>query len=126
MAPSDRSAAFRRRASGRGTMARLTVGLWLGLYALVVAVVPVVDAGVGHGAVVAHWEDASDTTCPPQHDASACQLCQLITGPGRENPGRAVVAVPASDETRPAAAVSARAPAAVAVGVPSSRAPPVV
>ncbi len=126
MGPSDLSSRVRRRASGRGTLARLAIGLWLGLYASVVAVVPVVDARAGHGAVVAHWEDASDTSCPPQHDVSACQLCQLISGPGRPNSGRVAVPVPASDESRPAAAVRTRAPVAVAVGVPQSRAPPVV
>lgn len=126
MGPSDRSRRVRHLASGRSAAARLVIGLWLGLYGLVAALAPVVDARVGHGAVVAHWEDASDTSCPPQHDASACQLCQLLGGPGRASAGRALASVPASDESLPAAADRARAPAAVAVGVPSSRAPPVV
>jgi hypothetical protein len=99
--------------------------VWLGLYILIAAVVPVADAGAPHADVVAHWEDASDTSCPPQHDASACQLCQLVTGAGRMPAVRGDLVPSAQGNERPAAAWPERVPIAVAVGGPSSRAPPV-
>ncbi len=106
-------------------MARAMLALWLGLYAAVVAVVPLADARAGHGAAVAHWEDASDTSCPPQHDTSACQLCQLIGG-GAGAPGaRTALFVTLGRELRPAGTWRALPLVADAVVVPPSRAPPV-
>lgn len=68
-----------RRASGRGLRARLLVGIWLAVHALVALGLPVADGMLGHGdPVIAHWEDSQDTSCPPQHDAATCQLCQQI------------------------------------------------
>lgn len=60
----------------RDGMRRMVGALWLVLYALVAVAVPVADAAASHAPVTAHWEDGSDTSCPPRHDASACQLCQ--------------------------------------------------
>lgn len=115
-----------RLALGRGAISRVVTGLWMALYLLVVGVVPVIDARDGHGDVVAHWEDANDTSCPPQHDASACQLCQLIGGSG----------APAADpqhfppcqarERSPVPGARTRGPAALAAAGPSTRAPPTV
>lgn len=68
-----------RRALGRGGLARLVVGVWLAIHGLVAVGGPVADGLLGHGdPVTAHWEDAQDTSCPPQHDPATCQLCQQI------------------------------------------------
>lgn len=103
---------------------RVVSGLWLVLYAVVAVALPVADAAATHAPVAAHWEDASDTSCPPQHDASACQVCQSASAFGR---------VPANGPALPAAepveqfvalddiTTAARAPSR---GEPASRAPP--
>lgn len=57
-------------------MRRMVASLWLVVYALVAVAVPVADAAGSHAPVTAHWEDANDSSCPPRHDASTCQLCQ--------------------------------------------------
>lgn len=68
-----------RRALGRAGLARVVVGVWLAVHGFSVTAVPVADALAGHAdEVVAHWEDAQDTSCPPQHDPATCQLCQQI------------------------------------------------
>ena len=68
-----------RRALGRDGLARLVVKIWLTIHGLVVVGAPVADGLLGHGdPVTAHWEDAQDTSCPPQHDPATCQLCQQI------------------------------------------------
>lgn len=69
---------------------RVVAGLWLSVFAFVTGAIPIVDALLGHGAnVEAHWEDPGDRTCPPQHDASACQLSQVLTS-GRKSDGAAL------------------------------------
>lgn len=68
-----------QRALRRGGFARLVIGVWLAVHGFVVAAAPLADAMAGHvESVVAHWEDAQDTSCPPQHDAATCQLCQQL------------------------------------------------
>ncbi len=65
----------------RGGVARALLGLWMGLYLLVVGAAPIIDALSGHGlAVVAHWEDSSDERCPPKHDEVGCQFVQAYSG----------------------------------------------
>jgi hypothetical protein len=67
------------RTNWRGGLARAVVGVWLAIHGLVAVAVPVADGMLGHGdPVIAHWEDAQDTSCPPQHDPATCQLCQQI------------------------------------------------
>jgi hypothetical protein len=63
-------------------MRRAMAGLWLMVYALVAVAVPVADATASHAPVVAHWEDATDSSCPPRHDASVCQVCQANAAAG--------------------------------------------
>jgi hypothetical protein len=115
-----------RLAFGRGVLSRVVTGLWLATYLLVVGAVPVVDARDGHGVVVSHWEDANDTSCPPQHDASACQLCQLIGGSGAPAAGAAHIPPHQSDESGPPAGSRPRGPATSTAAGPSPRAPPAV
>ena len=80
MLKSLRALLRRPRRLGRVDVARLVLGTWLAVHAVVVAGVPVADALAGHGRpMVAHWEDAQDTSCPPQHDPETCQLCQQLT-----------------------------------------------
>jgi hypothetical protein len=68
-----------QRTNWRGGLARALVGVWLAIHGLVAVAMPVADGMLGHGdPVIAHWEDAQDTSCPPQHDPATCQLCQQI------------------------------------------------
>lgn len=67
------------RAHAWRPVARLLAGVWFTLYLAVVAGLPLVDAGIEHREVVAHWEDASDERCPPQHAGETCVLFQTIT-----------------------------------------------
>lgn len=69
-----------RAARGRVALARAVVGVWLAIHAAVAFAAPVAEAIAGGHAesVVAHWEDASDTSCPPQHDPATCQVCQIV------------------------------------------------
>ncbi len=116
----------RRNALGRSGVLRVVIGAWLAVHAFVIAAAPVADAMAGHAeAVVAHWEDAQETSCPPQHDQSACQLCQVVTGSfggtisEREAPVRlARVAGPPARDAGPHAAESAL------IGSPDPRGPP--
>lgn len=83
------------RALGRGTAARIVVGLWLAVHAAVAIAAPVADGMLGHGEpVIAHWEDAQDTSCPPQHDPATCQLCQQIVTSLNDGPADRVAPVP--------------------------------
>lgn len=114
------------RASRRGGLAsRALAAAWLAVYMLVAMALPIADARADHGeSVIAHWEDANDTRCPPQHDLSECQLCQTI-GAGSEPPPSApqLSAVDRSS-SRPTVVASAghgRSPASSGI---SSRAPP--
>ena len=80
----------RRTAPGRVARARAVVGVWLAIHALVAFAAPLADAIAGGHAetVVAHWEDASDTSCPPRHDPATCQVCQIV--PARVGDGATV------------------------------------
>jgi hypothetical protein len=82
------------RSPGRGALARLVVGMWLAVHGLVAVAVPVADGMLGHGEqVVAHWEDAQDTSCPPQHDPATCQLCQQVVTSVNDGPADRVAPV---------------------------------
>lgn len=129
--PSERRSwrAFGRgtgRPFGRGGVARLVIGLWLAVHGLVVVGTPIVDALVGHAdAVVAHWEDAQDTSCPPVHDPATCQLCQQITtGVGGEAPGRPTPVAAVRAATFPADGHVIGACEAALRGAPDPRGPP--
>ncbi|HEX4932594.1 MAG TPA: hypothetical protein VFV33_05400, partial [Gemmatimonadaceae bacterium] len=83
-----------RTAHGRVALARTVVGVWLAIHAVVAFAAPVADAiAGGHAeAVVAHWEDANDTSCPPRHDPATCQVCQVV--PARVGDGATVRVAP--------------------------------
>lgn len=115
-----------RRLRRRGAFARALIGLWLGFYATVVGIVPLADAQAEHGQVIVHWEDASDTSCPPLHDASACQLCQLLSAGGRAPSARPDLATAIRELPAPAPSTPCRPPADPASAGNASRAPPVV
>lgn len=73
-------AGWSSNAPGRSRLVRVLIGAFLAVHGFVIAVAPIADAMAGHAdGVVAHWEDAQDTSCPPQHDQSACQLCQVVS-----------------------------------------------
>lgn len=119
-------AAQRTAGGGRNTgMRKALAALWLVVYALVAVAVPVAEATASHAPVEAHWEDANDSSCPPRHDASTCQLCQaggasgLLPGRGFRLPG---AEPPARAEHPAPLRVDAPAPPR---GTPPSRAPPV-
>lgn len=105
---------------------RVVIGAWLAVHAFVIAAAPVADAMAGHAeAVVAHWEDSQDTSCPPQHDPSACHLCQVVTGTfgetisdraGPARLARAGVALPRD--------AGEGAPPSALLGSPAPRGPP--
>jgi hypothetical protein len=68
------------RAMAPSGVARVVLGLWLAIHTVVIAAAPTADAVLGHAdRVVAHWEDAQDTSCPPLHDPATCQLCQQVS-----------------------------------------------
>ena len=67
------------RAHVRGPLARASAAVWLLLQLLIVAGLPIMDAGVEHREVVAHWEDVTDDRCPPVHGGTECVLHQTIT-----------------------------------------------
>ncbi len=107
---------------------RVVVGVWLAIHTTVVAAAPIADARLGHAErVVAHWEDAQDTSCPPLHDPATCQLCSQVS---------AAFAHAAADRVAPievvrAAAVCAPepghgAPRDLRPGAASPRGPPTV
>jgi hypothetical protein len=59
---------------------RALMGAWLALHVLVVAAAPLADAQADRAErIIAHWEDAQERDCPPLHDPSACQLCQVVS-----------------------------------------------
>jgi len=68
------------RASAWRPSWRLLAGIWMALQLAIVAGLPAVDAAIEHREVVAHWEDASDKRCPPQHGDAECLLFQTISG----------------------------------------------
>lgn len=67
------------RAPVRGPLARVSAAVWLLLQLLIVAGLPIMDAGIEHREVVAHWEDVTDDRCPPVHGGNECVLHQTIT-----------------------------------------------
>ncbi len=94
------------------------------LQALVAFALPVVDATVVHAPVEAHWEDASDASCPTQHDQATCATCQS---------GRLAGSMPVGATEMPASArvvrtgqsdAAARSTPSPTRGVAASRAPP--
>lgn len=91
--------------------------------ALVSVALPVADAAAHHAPVVAHWEDASDESCPPQHDASTCQACQSAVRWACASVAVRIAAAPTAPR-RPAEEARAAGVAAPSRGVPASRAPP--
>lgn len=59
---------------------RALIGAWLAVHVVVIAAAPIADAVTDRsGAMVVHWEDSQDTSCPPQHDPEVCQLCQVVS-----------------------------------------------
>lgn len=126
--PLARTLSRTQRALRRGRFARLVVGVWLAVHAVVVAAAPVTDAMAGHvESVVAHWEDAQDTSCPPLHDPATCQLCQhLNTSITDELADRAAsVKVVRAAEVLPRGQ-GKRANEAALRGAPDPRGPPAV
>lgn len=79
MAPSPHSANRPVRTALRGPLARTSAAIWLVLQLMIVASLPIMDAGIEHREVVAHWEDVSDDRCPPMHGGTECVLYQTIT-----------------------------------------------
>ncbi|MCC7001525.1 MAG: hypothetical protein IT357_05180 [Gemmatimonadaceae bacterium] len=63
----------------RGPLARASAAVWLVLQLLIVGGLPIMDAGIEHREVVAHWEDVTDDRCPPVHGGTECVLHQTIT-----------------------------------------------
>lgn len=105
---------------------RLVLGIWLLVHVFVVGAAPVADALAGHGAeVVAHWEDAQDTSCPPQHDPATCQVCQSLQSTGQLTRPERVAMVATLDGS----VVRGRTDGLAAkdtdrLGLPDSRGPP--
>jgi hypothetical protein len=105
---------------------RVLAGIWLVVFGFVVGGLPVVDALLGHApSVAAHWENSGDRDCPPQHDATACQLCQVHAAARRSAGAPLVVPV--------AVAFSVPVPETILLaaidsdqrGIPDPRGPPV-
>jgi hypothetical protein len=115
-----------RIAPVRGPLARACIAAWALFQIVVVATVPAIDAQAGHAdQVVAHWEDSSDTSCPPLHDTSACQLCQQVTASGSSPAVRPLLPLAVEVGEAPTAAGRQRALRPVALAIPSTRAPPI-
>jgi len=68
------------RAPERGPFARASAAVWLVLQLLIVGGLPIMDAGIEHREVVAHWEDVTDDRCPPAHGGPECLVYQTLTG----------------------------------------------
>ncbi|MEX2180808.1 MAG: hypothetical protein WD771_02090 [Gemmatimonadaceae bacterium] len=115
------------RVPRRGRCARVIAGLWLLAHVGVVAAVPVIDARAGHAdRVVAHWEDANDTSCPAQHDLAACQLCQQVVAAGKVTGATTALVGVLTPAERPPVDVRERPHRSVASANPSTRAPPAI
>lgn len=93
------------------------------VFALVSVAMPVADAAAHHAPVVAHWEDASDESCPPQHDASTCQVCQSAVRWACASVAVRIAVAPTATR-RPTEQTRVAIVAAPSRGVPASRAPP--
>jgi hypothetical protein len=108
-------------------VARVLATIWLFTYAALVAGVPILDAATDHSdRVVAHWEDANDSSCPPLHDPGACLLCQQVGAGGRIPAERQLVVARRAATGTPSPDTQRRAPRSVAAAVHSPRAPPVI
>ncbi len=103
------------RAFGRGLVV---------VQAMVAFALPVADAASVHAPVVAHWEDASDTACPPQHDQSTCATCQLVRLPGNVPAQAPHVPLAGGAASVPPAGPDARYLGEPSIGFAPSRAPP--
>lgn len=112
-------------ASKRRGVVRAVVGLWLGFYAVMVMVVPVLDGREVHAPTVIHWEDTSGGHCPTQHESPVCHLVQILTAsaslPVNDSPVPASLTVSAGELAPHATLLEARTGDKLA---PSSRAPP--
>ncbi len=65
--------------TGRSAMKRFAATLLMLAYAAIQVAIPVLDAQTNHAErIVAHWQDASETNCPPLHDPAVCQVCQQM------------------------------------------------
>lgn len=115
-----------RRAIGRAGLARVVVGAWLAVHGFAVMAAPVADALAGHtDSVVAHWEDAQDTSCPPLHDPATCQLCQHIGASLSDGPAARVAPVAVvRDAGLPPRGDGTEACEAALRGAPDPRGPP--
>jgi len=108
-------------------LARVIAAAWLVVYAAIGVGFPVLDAQTDHSdRVVAHWEDASDTDCPPTHDPAVCQVCQQITAASKAPADRAIGESDAARSTEPPLDAQRRPLRSVAAAIPSTRAPPVI
>jgi hypothetical protein len=108
------------------TTRRVVAALWLAVFGFVVGGIPVADAMVGHAQrVAAHWEDSGDRDCPPQHDASACQLCQVHASARRSETAPLVVPVAVAFSVSLPETILLAAIDADQGGIPDPRGPPV-
>ncbi len=114
----------RPKARRRGWFVRAFAGVWCALQLAVVGGLPIVDAEIGHGPVVAHWEDVSDEQCPPQHGGLECSLFQVFGSGAAPAAGADAIAVgqPDADVARPEAAD--RIASGATHAPPASRGPP--
>lgn len=101
-------------------------GLWLGVFGFVVGGLPVADAMVGHAtSVAAHWEDSGDRDCPPQHDLTGCQLCQVHASARRTEGAPLIVPVAVELTAALPESILLAAIDADQGGIPAPRGPPV-
>lgn len=112
------------RAPRRVGYARAVAAVWLAVYVLLVAVVPLADARAEHAPVAAHWEDAQGGDCPASHDARVCQLCQVVTSAGLVSMDAPALGTAPVVRRALASAGADQARRAPARAGPASRAPP--
>jgi len=113
------------RVTRRARLARVAGRVWMMLYLVLTAAMPLADAGVDHRTeVAAHWEDAEGPECPTPHGADTCEICQLLTG-SRGLPSRAAPALAVIDGAKqPTPSTADAAPGRWVLDSQSSRAPP--
>jgi len=115
------------RARKRSRVLRALIGAWLAVHGFVIAAAPIADSMAVHAeSVVAHWEDAQDTSCPPQHDASACQLCQVVSATFAEGIWDRVASVGLVRVAEPVPGDVGLEASSAQRGAPRSRGPPAV
>lgn len=113
------------RARKRSRLLRAVIGVWLGVHGFVIAAAPIADAMTVHAeSVVAHWEDAQDTNCPPVHDPSACQLCQVVSATFAEGLSGRVASARVVLAAEPLPGAVGLGASSVQRGAPHSRGPP--